>query len=176
MAQLILTLVGPDRPGLVSRLSGLIAGHGGSWQESRLAHLAGEFAGIVLVSLPDAAVAALGESLAVLDGEGLKVTLHPAPGQAAREGEAALVLELVCQDRPGIVRDIASVLAGARVNIEELTTGVASGSFSGEAMFHAEAKLRLPRGVAPDAIRGALEQLGNELMVDIRLSDAPAAS
>ncbi len=48
MADLVLTLIGPDRPGLVEAVAEPIAAHGGNWLESRMAHLAGQFAGIVL--------------------------------------------------------------------------------------------------------------------------------
>ena len=53
MASLILTIVGPDRPGLVRALSEAVAARGGSWLESRMARLAGQFAGIVLVEAPE---------------------------------------------------------------------------------------------------------------------------
>jgi glycine cleavage system regulatory protein len=174
MAMMVVTLAGPDRPGLVSRISERIAAHGGSWLESRLAHLAGQFTGIVLASLPDDEVDALEATFHGLQEGGLRVTLHRAADAAAALPEAELVLSVVCQDRPGIIRDIARVLADAHVNIDELTTDVSSGSFSGEPMFHAEAKLRLPAGLGVESVRAELERLGNELMVDIQLSATPA--
>ena len=54
MATLVLTVVGDDRPGLVDALSGVIAAHDGNWEQSRMAHLAQKFAGILLVQVPDA--------------------------------------------------------------------------------------------------------------------------
>jgi glycine cleavage system regulatory protein len=170
MAQIILMLAGPDRPGLVSQVSEMVAAHGGSWMESRLAHLAGHFAGIVLASLPDDAVAKLTAAARSPGVEGLQITVHRSVAETAPASDATLVLSLICHDRPGIIRDITRVLATAHVNIDELTTNVSSGSFSGEAMFQAEARLRLPPGLAADGLRAALEQLGNELMVDIHLS------
>ena len=79
----------------------------------------------------------------------------------------------ISRSSPGIVRDITQILAGHAVNIEELTTGVASGSFSGGTLFRATALVRAPGAAAVDAMRLELEQLGNELMVDIQ--PAPAA-
>jgi glycine cleavage system regulatory protein len=169
MPSLVLTLVGPDRPGLVSLLSERIAAGGGSWLESRMARLEGQFAGIVALSLPDAAVPGLRAALETLAAEGFQAVLRG--GEPAWPAPAtALEMELICLDRPGIVRDITEVLAARGVNIEELTTHVDSGSFSGETMFRAEARLRLPAELAPAELRGALEVLGAELMVDIRLS------
>ena len=173
MTTLILTLVGPDRPGLVSGLSETVAACGGSWNESRMARLAGRFAGIVLLSLPDQGADGLHRQLAALRDEGFQVVLQDAAAEAAAPGGTVLTLGLVGNDRPGIVRDITSILARRGVNIEELTTNVLSGSFSGEAMFRAEARLRVPDGVTVAAIRQDIETLGNELMVDLSPATAP---
>lgn len=166
MASLILTVVGPDRPGLVRALSEAVATHGGSWLESRMARLAGQFAGIVLVEAPESLL----DDLQALEDQGLRIVVQS--GIAGRAvgapAEPRLALEVVGNDRPGIVRDVARVLADSGVNIEELTTGVASGSFSGETLFRATALLRAPDAAAVNAVREALERLGNELMVDIQ--------
>jgi glycine cleavage system regulatory protein len=167
MASLILTVVGPDRPGLVRALAEAVAAQGGSWLESRMARLAGQFAGIVLVEAPDSLL----EGLPALESQGLRITVQAATsGQVAATGTPRLALEVVGNDRPGIVRDISQLLAVNGVNIEELTTGVASGSFSGETLFRLMAFLRAPDMAAMDAVRAGLELLGNELMVDIQPS------
>ena len=170
MASLILTVVGPDRPGLVRALSEAVAARGGSWLESRMARLAGQFAGIVLVEAPESLL----DDLRALESQGLRIVVHSGTAgvAAAEAAEPLLALEVVGNDRPGIMRDIAQILAGRGVNIEELTTGVASGSFSGETLFRVTALVRAPNAAAVDALRTGLETLGNELMVDIH--PAPA--
>jgi glycine cleavage system regulatory protein len=184
MASLILTVIGPDRPGLVRALAHAVATHGGSWLESRMARLAGQFAGIVLVEAPDSLIA----DLQGLEREGLRIAVQTAAqggGLGGPSGTSAgihipaplgqlLSVEVVGNDRPGIVRDVAQVLAAHGVNIEELSTGVVSGSFSGETLFRATAQVRAPDAAAELAIRAGLEFLGNEMMVDIRpVEDAP---
>jgi glycine cleavage system regulatory protein len=166
MASLILTVVGPDRPGLVNALSEAVAARGGSWLESRMARLAGQFAGIVLVEAPEALL----DDLRALESQGLRIVVQSGVlGEAfAVTAKPTLSLEVVGNDRPGIVRDITQILASSGVNIEELTTGVASGSFSGETLFRATATLRAPNAAAVEAVRTGLERLGNELMVDIQ--------
>jgi len=174
MASLILTVIGPDHPGLVCALSEAVAARGGSWLESRMARLAGHFAGIVLVEAPDSLLA----DLRALESQGLRIVVVGASDKAAVAPPAAeprLALEVVGNDRPGIVRDIAQILAGCGVNIEELTTGVASGSFSGGALFRVTALLRAPNAKAVDAVRAGLEELGNELMVDIHTAPEAAS-
>jgi glycine cleavage system regulatory protein len=167
MASFILTVVGPDRPGLVRALAHSVAMHGGSWLESRMARLAGQFAGIVMVEAP----AALLADLQALESEGLRIVAQAGATSEAPAGER-LALEVVGNDRPGIVRDVARVLAEHGVNIEELTTSVVSGSFSGETLFRATVLVRAPDAASVAAIRAGLEFLGNEMMVDIRPAEA----
>jgi glycine cleavage system regulatory protein len=162
MTSLILTVVGPDRPGLVRALSEAVAARGGSWLESRMARLAGQFAGIVLVEAPEALL----DDLRALESHGLRIVVQN--GEATAAVGERLTLKVVGNDRPGIVRDVTSVVAANGVNIEELTTGVLSGSFSGETLFKVTASLRAPNTAAVDAMREGLERLGNELMVDIQ--------
>jgi glycine cleavage system regulatory protein len=45
---------------------------------------------------------------------------------------------------------------------------------SGEALFRARARLRVPESLSVDALRRAMEALANELMVDLELADSPA--
>ena len=49
VADIVLTIVGSDRPGLVEAVAEAVARAGGNWLESRMAHLAGKFAGILRV-------------------------------------------------------------------------------------------------------------------------------
>ena len=53
MATLVLTVIGDDRAGLVNALADVVTAHGGNWERSQLAELAGKFAGIVQVSVAD---------------------------------------------------------------------------------------------------------------------------
>ncbi|MBV9750310.1 MAG: ACT domain-containing protein [Acetobacteraceae bacterium] len=176
MASLILTLVGPDRPGLVSALSDKVARFGGSWLESQMARLAGQFAGIVLIVVPDSKADAFATELQALESDDLHLTVQRTGADEAAWSGQALRLDLVGHDRPGIVRDITRVLAERKVNILELTTRVTSGSFSAEQMFHAAARLQLPDGLAADELKAVLEDLGNELMIDIAFGDRPATA
>ena len=172
MPSLILTVIGPDRPGLVRVLAQTVAAHGGSWLESRMARLAGQFAGIVLVEAPEALLT----ELHALESEGLRIVVHPGETAPRMPIGEHLTVEVVGNDRPGIVRDVARVLAEHGVNIEELITGVVNGSFSGETLFKATAVVRAPNAAAVAAIRAGLEFLGNEMMVDIRPAEDASPS
>jgi glycine cleavage system regulatory protein len=167
---LVLTIVGPDRPGLVNLISDRASAHGANWLESRMANLAGQFAGIVLLQIPEAKVEALLKSLGEFEAQGLRVNALRGKGGSAGNLRK-LHLELTGQDRPGIVRDISGVLARQGVSIDELVTDVVSGSMSGESLFRARARLQVPATVETGALRRALEELANDLMVDVMLDE-----
>lgn len=167
---LVLTIVGPDRPGLVNLISDRATAHGANWLESRMANLAGQFAGIVLLQIADSQVEALVKSLGELEAEGMRVTALRGAGGIAG-GKRRLHLELMGQDRPGIVRDISGALARRGVSIDELVTDCVSGSMSGENLFRARAQLQVPAGVETSELRRALEDLANDLMVDVTLDE-----
>lgn len=163
MAHTILTMIGPDRPGLVQRVSEALAASGGNWLESRMARLAGQFAGIVLVDAPEAFLA----RLPALAEAGLHITATPAGAPPAEaQGGVRLRLEATAQDRPGIVQEVTHAVARQGGNIEEMTTTVANAAFSGEAMFSAAIILTLPEARVA-ALAESLEDLSNDMVVDI---------
>jgi glycine cleavage system regulatory protein len=174
-ASLVLTVIGADRPGLVEALSKTIADHGASWLESRMAHLAGHFAGLLRVSVAEARAAELADALRALEARGLRVIVEAARGDGPDRSAPRLRLELVGLDRPGIVREISRAIAQRGVNVEEFESNTSSAPMSGETLFHVEAWLRLPRDGDPDELRGALEKLANELMVELSLDPAPGS-
>jgi glycine cleavage system regulatory protein len=171
MTDLVLTLLGPDRPGLVELVAGVIAAHGGNWLESRMSHLAGKFAGILRAELPPDRLQAALAALAALESRGLKVTAEPAPGPQPGASERSMDLELVGLDRPGIVREISQLLASSGVNVEELITNRTSAPMSGEMLFEARAHVRVPAGIDLAALRSGLERLASDLVVEVKLEE-----
>ena len=170
MATLILTIIGEDRPGLVDTLAGAVAQHGGNWEQSRMANLANKFAGILLVNVPDNQVTALRHALESMSEQGLQVTIERGEDSAA-EGHRRLTLELLGQDHPGIMHDIAHALSTHGISIEELDTQTRSASMAGGTLIAARATLVAPQSMPLGDLRTVLEALANELMVDIELAE-----
>jgi len=168
---LVLTFIGHDRPGLVSAISHRVAAAGGTWLESRLAHLAGKFAGILLVGVPEANVAAFTAALRDLEASGLRMTIERGAPTTERAGARIIELDLVGLERPGIVRDVTDALTQLGVNIEEFSSGVEPEPFTGAEMFRAAARLRIPDGLADDDLRKTLERLAGEMMVDLTMGE-----
>lgn len=171
MADLVLTLIGPDRPGIVEAVAEPIAAHGGNWLESRMAHLAGQFAGILRVEVPDENAASLVAALRRLEERGLRTTIESGPRPAALAARRTLVVDLVGLDRPGIVREISHVLAERGVNIEELVTDRAPAPMSAELLFRSHARVNVPEGLDASELRTRLERLAHDLMVQVTLAE-----
>ena len=174
-ASLVLTVIGADRPGIVEQLSDQVLAVGANWEESRMARLAGKFAGLLRVSVDAAQADRLAGSLRALSSADLTVVVERSVDVDAGRF-VSLTLEIVGSDRPGIVRDISRVLAQQGVNIEELETEIASAAMSGETIFRGRARVRLPEGRSVGDIRDILEALAGNLMVDLVFDDADSVA
>ena len=171
---LVMTIIGPDRTGLVESVARVVAGHGGNWLESRMCRLGGEFAGILRIELPAEKRQALIDALQTLQGSGLSVVVRPGEATPAAMPGRLAKLEIVGHDRPGIVREITSALARASVNVEEFSSECVSAPMSGEPLFKAAARLQLPGGCNVAALKTELEKIAADLLVDISFAEVPA--
>jgi glycine cleavage system regulatory protein len=174
MPDLVITLIGTDRPGLVEAVAATVAEHGGNWLEGRMAHLAGKFAGILRVEVASGKEAGLAAALGRLEAGGLRIVTEGG-GAAVASGARGMDVELLGLDRPGLVREVSHLLAGRRINVEELATDVFSAPMTGEAMFRARARVNVPAGVDEHELRDSLQKLARDLMVEIRLAEAEKA-
>ena len=163
---LVMTVLGNDRPGLVSALADTVTQHGGNWLESRMARLAGQFAGIARIECPAETVDALIAELQSPDHSGLTV-LAVREEMAVAIARRTLVVDVVGNDRPGIVRELSAAVAKAGGNIEELTTGLESAPMSGQPLFRAHGVVSIPEDTETQVLTTAIECLGGDLTVDI---------
>ena len=168
MDHLVLTVIAQDQPGLVERVAQCISEHGGNWLESRMSRMAGQFAGILRVDVPLAAHAGLVLALEALQAQGIRVQVALG-GDAPTSVWQPIHLELVGNDRPGIVRDITRLLSSQGVNLESLSTEVVPAPMSGELLFQAQALLGVPQSLSLEHLQGHLESLADDLMVELKL-------
>lgn len=175
-----MTIIGPDRPGLVELISSLVAEHGGNWLESRMSHLGGHFAGILHIHVPSEKEKALVAALQAIDPRELNIVVHRGNLTATDCDKNLSMLEIVGQDRPGIVRQISQALAEYGVNVEELHTECSSAPMSGETLFKARVKLHIPASSKRSELQKQLEKIAQDLMVDFSFqelrNDAMAAA
>lgn len=172
MEHLVLTVFAPDKPGQVERIAQCVADHNGNWLESRMSRLAGQFAGILRVAVPAESHEELLAALQALSAKGIRVLIAETGIEQSCTWKP-IAMELVGNDRPGIVRDITHLLAEQGVNVERLVTDVRPAPMSSEPLFHAEAVLGLPLTLAVEQLQQRLEALADDLMVELVLRTEP---
>lgn len=165
MAELVLTVVGDDRAGLVNALAEKISAAGANWEQSELAELAGAFAGIVLVSVPDDRIDELTRSLQSLDGL-LKVSMHGGVSDTAPT-RRSLEFTVLGNDRPGIVRDVTAAIAAHSLSIDAFRSRTLDAPMAGGTLFEATVVVSLPLEADAETITRALEALAGEIQVDL---------
>ena len=167
---IVLTIIADDQPGIIKTVSRVLKNHNGSWTQSSMSCLAGQFAGILLVSVPTENSSACLAELHGLESMGMHVVAHVSSGVPAQVEEThRYFLDLVGNDRAGIVHDITSVLVNHNINIHDLETVVESASMGGGEIFRVKAALVIPVTVDIDVLEDELEAMANDLMVDISL-------
>jgi len=164
---IVLTIMAKDQPGIIQTVSSVLQKHGGSWTQSSMSSLAGQFAGILLVSVPDENTVACQQELHGLESQGLRVISHISKQPIAAEETNVYVLDLVGNDRHGIVHDITTVLSNRNVNVRDLETLVEAASMGGGELFRARAELVVPVSTDIGMLESEIEDLANDLMVDI---------
>lgn len=162
---LVLTVIADDRPGLVETLAQVIADNSANWLESSMAQLAGKFAGLMRVSVEEENADQLEAALLALDG--LKLVIERAPWAETHGNPVTVNMTLVANDRPGIVREISHVVAELSVNVEDLTTYCEPAPMSGEQLFKAAAKLRVPPSLDLSKLQDSLENLADDMIVEL---------
>ncbi|AWF80719.1 amino acid-binding protein [Microbulbifer sp. A4B17] len=163
---LVISMISDDKPGVVEKLSAVIADNGGNWEDSHMAHFAGKFAGILRVAVPADKSETLKEALSALTNAGYNLVIEDAIAVSAKP-QQTLTLKLVGNDRPGIVREISRALTAHHINMEHLETTYGSTPWSGEPLFNAECTISVAEDIDLDGLRDDLDQIANELGVEI---------
>ncbi|MEC8103623.1 MAG: ACT domain-containing protein [Pseudomonadota bacterium] len=164
---LVLTVIADDKPGIVEQLSTVIADHGGNWLESRMAQMAGKFAGILRISIDGEQKSKLVAALSSLDSSGLQVRVETPAAEKDTLATHSLALSVVGNDRPGIVREVSQALARIGVNVLELSTQCEPAEMSAVPLFRSEISASIPDSLDHDDVREVLEALSDDLMVEL---------
>lgn len=166
---LVLTVIADDKPGLVGSLSQTIAANSGNWLESSMSRLAGKFAGILRVSVADGQVDKLIEDLNGLSSE-IRLVIEKSQEDISSKKSRMVELNLVGNDRPGIIKEISAAVSALGINVERLNTECVPAPMSSDALFKANALLEVPEGVALDQLQQKLERLADDLIVEIEVA------
>jgi glycine cleavage system transcriptional repressor len=173
MAQLIITAVGPDRPGIVGELTGHLHAGAANILDSRMVNLRGQFAIVLLIEIGEDAAARVERELPT-HAKQIGLTLSVTRQTAAPKHVDGLSyrLKTYSSDQPGIVARLTNLLRSHGVNIEELSAWQESAAFAGTAIFMTEMHLTVPQQVGLRKLRSELETLCNELNCDVDLEPA----
>lgn len=165
MHTLIVSLIGPDKAGLVTQLAALIQQHKGSWQASAMTELEGYFAGILEIQVPGAHDAPLRHALAQLPD--VQVQLFEASTQAPT-GQA-VQLTVTANDRLGIMAELTEILSQLNIRIKALKTATYPAPTTSIMIFEARSILTLPPGQTRHDLQQRLQALSDDLIVDLDL-------
>ena len=166
---LVLTVTGPDLPGMEQELTQVISRHKARWVASRMAHMAGRFASVLFISVAAAYVDELKGALSAMEAEGIDVRIDQVEASSAPPRERRLLMNLIADDAPELVTDISRLLNEQKIRISELHTDTLPAPYTGGNLQSIQAHLRAPSGTDLDLIRTRLESLSSELMLDISL-------
>ena len=163
---LVITFTGPDKTGIVENLAQIIEAHQGNWEKSRMGCLAGRFAGILQVTVPENEASTL---ITAVKANQLGLSVIIEHGEALTPTETPLHLTLTGSDHPGIVREVAQRLLAKEINIEDLASSKFTAPMSGAAMFSAEIWLKVPSDLSIEGLQHELELLAQDLVVEIKV-------
>lgn len=170
-AYLVLTAVGPDRPGLVNELSQMIHSAGANLEDSRMAILGGEFALLLLVSGSEQALGKVEQAGPSLAEElGLRLMLKRTARRDSPRDFLSYRIRVTGVDRPGIVHAVAGVLAKRGINVASLDSRVSYAPLSGTPMFTLDAELQVPSELALSELRRELSAICDEENLDFVLT------
>ncbi len=167
---IVFTFIADDKPGLVENLSNTVAAQGGNWLESRMSHLAGQFAGISRVQVSNDKAQALTQALLGLASD--EFTIVVKTGKTTSSSPVQLrQLSIIGNDRPGIVLEVTTALASRRINVMDMCSNITSAPMTAEPLFEAEASIQVPEGFDVDELCEKLDEIANDLAIDISLND-----
>jgi glycine cleavage system regulatory protein len=167
MKSMIFTLVGKDKPGLLGSVSKTVFKLGGNWLASNFSHMAGHFAGFVEIHIPEDKQQELVDTFA----KHPHLQIHLLPGEnSAEPPQQTASISIMGNDKPGIVQELSAVLNQFNINIIKFDSSCGSAPNWGGLLFTANTTISIPEGFDLDALREALEEIANDLVVDIELA------
>ena len=169
-SQLVLTALGPDRPGIVDTISKYIFKHNGNIEDSRMAVLGSEFAMIMLITGGRDTIAAIRENTAEIEDQaGISIVVKETRIRSKPKDIVPYKITVTCLDHPGIVQQISSLIASKSINIEAMDTESYEAPISGSQLFKFEAILSIPASKPISGLKNELERLAEANNFDMRM-------
>lgn len=170
--EMVVTLNGNDKLGLVKYVSNAIFKAGGNVIQSRMTHLGGEFAGILLLSIDSEKIKNLLSSLKEMESETLHfhTKINKASQETRFESNIPCEITVTGADHEGIIYEITDYISKQGANIEELSTNITNAPISGIPLFSMKALINLPPNLERKSLKNTLNQIADEIGVEITLN------
>ena len=167
---IVLTLTGRDKVGIVDNVTSVIAKRDGNVESSRMARLGGEFAMLMLVTVSDKEFASLDQDFQQLRGEGYQVSLLQTEDDSKKYmGWLPYEIEVTGADHEGIIHEISHHLAAQGINIESMDTSSTPAPMSGTPLFMMKGVVLVPPQLHFHVWSDALEEIGDKLNVSVKV-------
>ena len=169
--EVVLTLTGHDRVGIVEEIMNVMVRHGGNVANSRMARLGGEFAMLALVELEEKDLPSFEKEVQKLRDTGFQITLQQTEDDHAKKfaGWLPYQIEVLGADHEGIIYEISHHLAQQGINFEDVETTTAPAPMSGTPLFKMHATLLVPPDLPFHKWSDALEEIGDRLNVTVKV-------
>ena len=168
-SHLLLSISSEDKPGVIEAVSTQVEQCGGSWLESRLAHLSGRFVGVVRVRVDNTKKEELESRLFKLEHDGININIDAPIEAAVQKPYSQVAFSASGPDRIGIVKEISSAFVSKGINVEELETTMSSMPYSGAPIFEAKGLISIPDDAAQKQLENTFDIIANDLGLDLQL-------
>jgi glycine cleavage system transcriptional repressor len=169
---LVISALGPDRPGLVAEVTSFITERGGNIEDSRMAVFGAEFGIFVLVSGTADEMARIAGDARILEQKTrLNVVTRPtkSPTEHRRAPTIPCLVTAEALDHEGFVRSVSTALHQVGVNIVSLETLAYNAPVTGSPLFRLEAQVDVPRDVTIAKVREAMAEVAERQNIDIEV-------
>ena len=167
---IVLTLTGHDKVGIVESVTSVIAKRDGNVESSRMARLGGEFAMLMLVTISEKEFVNLDQDFRQLRDGGYQVTLLQTEDDSGKyTGWLPYEIEVTGADHEGIIHEISHHLAVQGINIESMDTSSTPAPMSCTPLFMMKGIVLVPPKLNFHAWSDALEEVGDKLNVNVKV-------
>lgn len=166
-SNLVISVLGKDRPGIVNELSECILDAGGNIADSRMSVLGGDFAVILMVSGNWNSIAKIESQLAQLaETLDMTITSRRTEQRPVRRDLLPYGVDVVALDHPGIVHHLASFFSAREINIQGMDTSTYCAAHTGTPMFNVHMTVEIPARLHIATLREDFMEFCDQLNLD----------
>jgi glycine cleavage system transcriptional repressor len=170
----VVTAIGPDRRGIVAKITAVLVGLSANIEESSMERLGGEFAAMLLISVNNSSRQQIEAALAQQNQDQVHIFVKQTDLSRGKifEGFVPYQISVIGADHEGIINSVSEYLATVKIQIEEMDTEVVPAPITGTPLFTLSAEVQVPPEIRFSELEENLLELGDELGVEIEVKQA----